>query len=339
LAGPEQRRGPVAGTRLPERVARRLAEGDERFVVTGASGWFGLATLDLLRAAIGPDGFQERVAAFASERKKLRLHDGAEIEARALRELPELEHGPDHVLHYAYVTRDRAGELGVERFAAENLQITEALLGALDRHDVRGVLYPSSGAVYGPEGALTTNLAGNPYGALKRIDELALRQRCHDAGAALVVARVFNVGGPYMTKRRLYALGDLIDQAQSGGSVRIAARGLVRRSFISIADLVALSLDLLLEPAEPGGQAVFDAAGEEIVEIRELAERVLAVLGCRDVEIERDLDPAAPPSDYVGDGARMRALARERGFELAGLDEVIRQSVPGPPAGTGGAAA
>src|ERR1700738_3232095 len=101
---------------LPAGLAARLAGGDERLAVTGASGWFGLTTLDLLRRAMGPDSFTRRVTALASVRKRILLRDGGTVDALALEELSTLRPRPDHVLHYAYPVRDRVADLGVDRY-------------------------------------------------------------------------------------------------------------------------------------------------------------------------------------------------------------------------------
>jgi hypothetical protein len=86
-------------------LSAALAGGAHSVAVTGASGWFGLTALELLRDALGADAFRERVRAYASASKTLRLRDGEPVPARALADLEPA----DLVLHFAYLTRERCG--------------------------------------------------------------------------------------------------------------------------------------------------------------------------------------------------------------------------------------
>jgi UDP-glucuronate decarboxylase len=78
-------------------------------VITGAGGWIGLATLDLLHVALG-DQFGKRVRAFGSSTRVLRLNDGTQVLQRPLGDLAWLPHEPTIVLHTAFLTKDRAGD-------------------------------------------------------------------------------------------------------------------------------------------------------------------------------------------------------------------------------------
>jgi nucleoside-diphosphate-sugar epimerase len=192
------------------------------------------------------------------------------------------------------------------------------VLEAVRRQRPRALFYASSGAAYG-EGSLEEN----PYAVLKRRDERALRAAMREVGGRVAVARVFNVAGPWMTKPDGFALGSLIGQVQAGGPVEVRARHAVRRSYVDVEDLAMLAVAL----ADAGpDEAVFDTAGDVVVEVGELASRVAAVLGRDDVEIVRTLDPDAPGDEYVGDGTRMHALAAELGVRLRSLDEQIART-------------
>jgi hypothetical protein len=67
----------------------------------------------------------------------------------------------------------------------------------------------------------------------------------------------------------------------------------------------------------------FETAGE-IVEMGELASRVLGVLGAEASAVVRPpMDPHAPADDYLGDPAAGRVLAARAGITPAPLDEQI----------------
>ncbi|MEJ7894552.1 MAG: NAD(P)-dependent oxidoreductase, partial [Solirubrobacteraceae bacterium] len=266
---------------------RRLAASGQQVAVTGATGWFGRVTLDLLAAALGPEAFRSRVAVYASRSRRLVVAGVGDVAARPLAELEPAE----VLLHYAFVTRTQIPDDERDAFVAANVAITARVLQTVRSGAVRRLLVTSSGA------ALRPDLDANPYGALKALDELAFPEACRRVGAACVVARVFNVAGAHMTQPDAYALGDLIRQVRAGGPVRIAATGAVVRSFAGVEEIVATAVGELLE--DRGG--CFETGGSQIVEIEELAALVRRVLGRDEVVIERRRDPRAPESVYLGD--------------------------------------
>jgi nucleoside-diphosphate-sugar epimerase len=270
--------------------------------VTGASGWFGLTALARLHEA----GLLPRTRAYASTAKTLTLRDGTEIEARPLSELEPA----DWLLHFAYLTRDRGGE---GSYLRTNLAITLKVLDALSQAEA--LVYLSSGAAGWP-----SDLDANGYGALKRLDELAFRQACADAGARSAIFRVFAAGGPYMAKWWGYALGDLIMRATRGEPLQVRAKHPVYRSYVAASDVVDVALAWLRSGER---DVMVETAGPEVVEVGELAERIRAITGRADLEIVRDFDPALPRDHYVGDGGAFKALAARLGIELAPLDAVI----------------
>lgn len=299
---------------LPDPL-RRLAASEQRIAVTGATGWFGGATLDLLAVALGPDAFRSRVAVYASRARRLVVAGVGEVAARPLAELEPAE----VLLHYAFVTRTRIPPAEFDAFVATNVAITVRVLDAVRSGAVRRLLVTSSGA------ALQPDLATNPYGALKALDELAFPEACRRAGAACVVARVFNVAGAHMTQPDAYALGDLIRQIRAGGPVRISASGAVVRSYAGVEEIVSTALGELLDDRD----GCFETGASQPVEIEELAAIVGRVLGREELVIERQRDPGAPESVYLGDPARLQELAARHGVRLRGLDELVAATAEG----------
>jgi len=299
--------------------AARLGLGTRRFAVTGATGWLGHAVLEVLADALGPEAFAERVAAFASRERTLTLSGGTPVLVRPLRDLPSCPH--DVLVHMAFLTGAYVAKLGVERFTAENVDITTRVLAAIEAQRPEVVCYSSSGAVYGVGG--TGELALDPYAELKRLDERALRGATAGIGARLVVARVFNVAGPG-ARDPGYALVDMIGQAQAGGPLRIRAARPVRRAYIDVADLASVLVAAACDAAGPR-ETVFDTGGE-VVEMADLAARIVAVLGAP-IAIEREAwDPSAPADHYVGDPVACDALFARFGLARHTLDEQIRRT-------------
>jgi nucleoside-diphosphate-sugar epimerase len=235
------------------------------------------------------------------------------VPVAALADVVDTPH--DILLHFAYATREHAGS---DSYVRTNVAIAATVAEAIARQRPRAVAYASSGAVYRPDGGLAWDVAGDPYASLKRLDELALGGAAREVGAAAIIARVFNLAGPWLTKRG-FAIADLTEQVRSGGSVRLRAEHPVVRSYVDVEDLVALLLSL----AERGESATFDTEGEVAVEMGELVARIAGVLDRPDVAVLREWDPAAAADRYVGDGTEMRRLAHAAGLRLRTLDEQI----------------
>ena len=193
MAGAEERRllkSQGATASLPESVRNRLVAGRQRVVVFGATGWLGMVALDVLESALG-ESFDRQVSAWASRERVVELRSGHKVAVGDLRDAGAADVDGALVLHFAFLTRDRVAEVGVDEFLRANRAITDHVLSALRGASPVGLVYTSSGAVYAPGGGYATDLADNPYGAAKRLDEIALRAACSDVGASCVIPRVF----------------------------------------------------------------------------------------------------------------------------------------------------
>ena len=285
--------------------------------VTGATGWFGSVATTLLYRALGEDA-PERVLPFASRPRQLTLTDGRIIDVRPLSDLGDGP-SPEVVLHFAFLTRARLADVGHAAFVRQNATITETVLDAIALHRPRLTVATSSGAVYGPDGAPQTDLQAEPYGTLKHRDEVAFREAVGAVGGSLAVPRVFSVAAEVTPDPGTYALGSMIQMAQSGGPIDVRARGLVRRSFCGVDEVIAVSL----WAAHRGGTTVFDTGGEP-TELGRLAELVAREHGLPESTVRRCVDPSAPVDDYTGDGTVMAALAEDARLRLRSLEELVR---------------
>lgn len=304
----------------PANVLRPLLAGDERFAVTGATGWFGRTALDLLDDLLG-DEAAASVTAYASRGRKVATRRGRLVTVHPLAELVRQTPAPTHVLHLGFLTRDRVADLGVPAYVARNLAITADVLAAVAVARPRGLFYASSGAVYGAKVGLATDVEGDPYGTLKHLDELALRQALSDVGGTCGVARVFSVAGAGITKPGAYALGSLVLMAQAGGPLVVRARGRVVRSYCAVDEILALGLWALLR----GEPVLFDSGGT-VAEVGELADVVAAVHGLPPGSVERESDPDAVEDRYVGDLAHMADLASRAGLALRDLRQLVQET-------------
>jgi UDP-glucuronate decarboxylase len=306
------------------RIKAALREGGLRVAITGATGWLGRASLEMLEDVFGAS-VNARVCAFGSREQTLELRSGARIGVAPIEALEELEPEPTLLLHYAFVTKERVSGLTLEQYQALSRGILTSVTRSITKIGVRKMLFPSSGAVYGlptrPDRSTRNDPFDNPYGSQKFQDEQSLSVACQAAGTRLFIPRLFNTSGPLINKHDAYVLSSIITAALAGGPVELRARRRVLRAYVAVEDLLNVTIGWLLEADEPA-QSVVDTGGE-VVEVGHLAARILRVLGRSDIQIVRPALSDEPDDLYVGDGAAFEEVARRQGISLASLDQQI----------------
>ena len=312
-----------------ERSAARLRESKLRIVVTGASGWLGQASLEMLESALGNE-LRSRVFAFASRARPLVLRSGREVALGSLDDLPLLEPAPTLLLHYAFLTKDRTLDLEPDEYARRNANIRRTVGDAMKEIQVTHLFLPSSGAVYGlpttADRSLCSDSVRNPYGTQKILDEDHFLGICRSLSARMAIARVFNTSGPYINKHDSQVLSSIINAALAGGPVVLRATRRVIRAYTSVRDLIDISVGWLLQERH-ADVIVFDTGGDEPVEIGELAQRVLELMERVYVVVRRPDLVGEPDDTYVGDGRTLRSLADQQGVALSDLRSQIVETI------------
>lgn len=299
-------------------IAAALRQTDHRIVLTGASGWLGRATLDLLQNALG-DEFVQRVFCFGSRQADVRLSETQTIKQRALADLSSLSSQPTLLLHFAFLTKDRAETMQEADYCAANRAIRQSVLDALDPIGAAAAFIASSGAATLADDALAKP-AMRLYGKLKREDEEAFAAWAEDRDKKLAIARIFNLSGPHINKLSSYALSSFILDALAGGPVVVQAGHDVRRSYVAIRELMSLVFALLLE--QRGEVTRFDSGGDDI-ELGALALMIAARTGCA---VERPFRNDSPADVYLGDNRNYQRLLGRYRIDGVSLAEQIDET-------------
>lgn len=320
-----------AGERPPGRLsfppafAEKLRRASCDFVITGGGGWIGQAVLEMLDSALG-ETFPNRVSVFGSSDRTLQLRSGRAIPSRELGYIREIGSRPAYFVHCAFLTKDKLSDQSVENFVASNQKISDLMVTAIEKSDAKGLFTPSSGAVY-KKGthSLDDDLQKNAYGVMKIADEKRFAELAVRKKMPLSMPRLFNLSGPFINKHELYALASMIAAVLGNKPIAIRAPHKVVRSYIHVADLVALAFSMLLDPL-PDDRPVFDTAGGEAVEIGDLAVSVLKALGRPSRGIERPTLVSGSDDIYVGDGREMLRMMHIHGLTLCPLEKQIRDT-------------
>jgi nucleoside-diphosphate-sugar epimerase len=282
--------------------------------ITGASGWIGRAMAHMALSAGGPGPLR----LFGSRAGRVEVA-GHSLPLESLADAPPLGDGEWIVAHLAVAVAeaDRAMEPAALRalndgMLADALRLTQ---GAR----VRRFVSASSGAV-------RLLGQGSPekqaYAALKHSQEQTARDWAAQTKTPLLIPRIFNVGGPYMNRPGLYALGDFVSQALSSGVIEIGATRPVTRSYVHVLELARVLFDLALADAD---DITVETQGAETVEMAGLARAVGRALGL-DLDIRRPPMTSQEEDRYVGDGALYHATLDA---EPVGLDQIIRATASG----------
>ena len=303
---------------LPPALASRLRASDWRVLVTGAGGWLGQAALELLAETLGTD-WHTRVSAFGSSERLLVLRDGSQIRQQPIALLPTLRHQPSLLLHFAYLTREKATSMPEDAYVATNRALSRLVAEGGQAIGVERAFVTSSGAA---RAALTAADAADPellYGKLKLEDEALFEQfALAKPGRRAFVSRLFNLSGPYINKP--YALASFIDQARSG-RIHVRATHPVVRSYTSACNLLGVAMGQLLADDAPPFLRV-ETAGDQQVEVGELA-RLVRDLVSPAATIERAECAEGPIDHYVGDGTDYRQMLGEHGIAEHSLPRQI----------------
>ena len=184
---------------------------NETILLTGGAGYIGShIAVELLTAGykvIIADNFSNSspdvVANIAEITGKNPLLYGIDVADSDCLEDLFCEHTPDAVIHLAGFKA--VGESVVEplKYYRNNLDCTLTLLEAMQRHDVRNIIFSSSATVYGtPERLpitedMKTGDCANPYGSTKHMIERIIIDAAAGGRLSSVILRYFNPVGAH----------------------------------------------------------------------------------------------------------------------------------------------
>ena len=278
--------GPKFGDLVTQRTAFTGLTCADRVVITGATGWMGrelIARLIETRPDIPTLAIASAPRAFSVGGKRL--------EALAWDHDTIAEWGPTLLVHLAYRTREHLAGSQMHHFFKGNMDLSASAAHLYTLPSLRGAVIASSGAA--------VSMRSGPYGALKQQDENTFTRLGLQRGIPTVIARIWSVSGSHCPKPHLFALYDLIRQADSANPVvRIRASHEVRRKYVDAGEF----LEVALSGAGLGRSGIIDSAGA-LVELSELADQIQMVTGIRK-PIERP-HICSSPDNYFTESREM----------------------------------
>jgi nucleoside-diphosphate-sugar epimerase len=294
-----------------------IARPDSRVALVGASGWVGAALADRILDA-APGLTPDRLRLFTSVPRVLTIGDAA-LRTEPLSKDVRLGGGDWLVLHAGVIGAPPGGDLPTMR--RQNDALLASVLDLAGTGAVRRLVMTSSGAARHPgEGGL----AKAAYSRMKRDHEDAVAEWAERMGTAVLLPRIYNLGGPYITYPQNYALGDFILSQAKTGRITIGSGDPVVRDFTHVLELAGVLLDMAVDETER--REPFDIGGDEAVELADLARLIGQAFGTEPA-VERPAPSGGPGDRYVGDGSRYQAALTKAGQAPAPLPAIVADTI------------
>jgi len=310
---------------LTTRHASRITH---HVLVTGGAGFIGSHLVERLLAdgksvAVIDDLSTGRLENLQAVRThpKLRV-----IESRisACQELAQLVAGAESIYHLAAAVGVELVVRSPIHVLETNLHETEVLLEAAAGQGVP-VLLTSTSEVYGKSQKEAFSeeddlLIGPPhqarwsYACSKLMDEFLALAYAKERALPVVIARVFNTVGPRQTGQYGMVLPRFIAAARSGQPLRVYGDGQQTRCFCYVRDTVEALARLQGCPAARG--QVFNVGGTEEINMRDLAGKVIEILGSKSAI---ELVPYSQAYEPGFDDMRRRKPVVEKLAEVVGF--------------------
>jgi nucleoside-diphosphate-sugar epimerase len=160
------------------------------------------------------------------------------------------------------------------------------------------------------------------YGALKVEDEAAFANWSAATGKRAVIARIFNLTGPYINKHQAYALASFILDGLAAQPIVVRAPRRVVRGYVAIDELLSLAFAEMA--AAPQGVGRFDTGGEPL-ELGEVAQAVAAQFA--GVTVQRAPVSGTEADIYHGDPESYAGLLERHGIVATSLRDQVAKTI------------
>jgi nucleoside-diphosphate-sugar epimerase len=183
---------------------------------------------------------------------------------------------------------------------------------------VGSVLNLSSGVVTQKSESHLNDNSYSIYADLKRFQEDVFANACDSVGVPFINCRVFSLSGRDMKEPLKYAIGNLLNQAISTGSIEFSSKGLVTRRYMDSRDLMTLLLEYVLR-----GDSISVESGGEKIDLTQLAKQILKLYGHSPDSITYAETSETRSNEYFSSENHFEKIAQECSYPLAGITRQI----------------
>ena len=314
---------------------------DSHLFITGATGFVGTwlvnSWLFSHRQRSGKGSLTLLARSFPDELKRLakdmpktlRLHqsDVRDLEQDSLNQV-------EYLIHAATPARESLNLNSPSEMISIIVDGQRAILNACNHKSLRGILFLSSGAVYGRQprdneflvesypGAPSTTESRNAYHESKRFAELLGSVWADTSDSRFVIARLFAFLGPHLPMDQHFAAGNFIGSVLQGVPPSLSSQGTSIRSYQYPSDMTAWLWALL---SRGRSKEAYNVGSMEAISIRQLAERVLSLSNIGSQTLT--YDPSSPDdfSRYVPSTSKIQDELKVK--NRISLDDAITRTI------------
>ena len=299
---------------LKSLILEHLEEG-EKILVTGASGWLGRETIQLLAETLG-DKFANRVILVGSIDRIIKVNKtDYSVIAINSENLKGIKLGI--ILHLAFLSQDKVEQFGAKKYTEVNNEITHSMLQMTLTSGARYVFVASSGAAAAHILENQKHAGKKLYGELKLNVEnrfLAL------TSAQVLIGRIWSISGNQIQEPLKYAIGDFIHQAVNTGKITLAGSSNSTRTYIDAKQMMTGYIFQLLTSRD-----FLLNSGGETTDLHGLAYQVLDICKASGLHILPELQDQLP-DHYVSPDNSMKEILNLCSIQLLSLDEQVENT-------------
>ena len=299
---------------LKNLILEHLEEG-EKILVTGASGWLGRETIQLLAETLG-DMFANKVILVGSIDRLIRVNKTDYLVVAIDSEnLKSVNFGI--ILHLAFLSQDKVEQFGAKKYTDANEYLTNSMLQMTLASGARYVFIASSGAAAAHILENQKHIGKKLYGQLKLKAEnrfLAL------TSLQVLIGRIWSISGNQIQEPLKYAIGDFIHQAVNTGTITLAGSALSTRTYIDAKQMMTGYVLQLLTSKD----SLLNSGGQT-TDLYGLANQVLRTFSPSGLLIPSELQNK-PPDYYVSPDKYMNEILNYYSVEILSLEAQIENT-------------
>ena len=286
-----------------------------KILLTGASGWFGRSFISEYIKQNGVENIRQ-LTLVTSDGREL-IHPQLHVTLKTVTFDDACKFSDyDTIIQSSFVTRDKIGILGAERYSAVCEEIIESARAIIQQNLQAQVFLISSGAVYNDQSL---------YGRYKRLEEETFKSTKQQN---LKIFRTFGATTRFMDYRSWSAICNFIKASTLNYDIKIQSNHEILRSIVCMEDLSNLIIKLIFSTKRDIGTNIVCDAVSDIVSIRDLAK--LCIGYKNKIILPDDFNESIIDKDYIGDPTIFKQLAKAYKVKLKSPEQQIKNAVNNP---------